>query len=355
MARPVNPNPPVTTCLIRVKQKNGWTYVIEKKSQYDPQTQNSATVSRRLVGKIPPGSTDLNDMVPTGKRGRPRKKPAEETSARTAAVKAQKTARKPRETSSTLPASDQKESTEQPLFTSQTDEPVIHRRVATADATRTSPAFAKEITDKGADYCCCIESNNQDLYNNIVSLFDEISEDDPRMCTSVNSTENPSEKEKYSVMILPALLLDVSVLKNWAGLIIGCIIKVHHVKDDKKSKNHIESIKYYITTLEYTYHYIAEDMAYLIRYNWHGQNNPKNIPSQWENINNTNETLDDDEAYLKGIEKMKQLSSHVLDVFAKMESAKTNREVSKEEIQAKVSDVSTFLKYYMEALKRNLL
>ncbi len=51
---------------------------------------------------------------------------------------------------------------------------------------------------------------------------------------------------------------------------------------------------------------------------------------------------------------MKELSS-VLDVFVKMESAKTNRKVSRRQMQAKITDIGTFMKYYMEALKNNLL
>ena len=75
MARPVNPNPPVTTCRIREKQKNGWIYVYEKSSRYDHKCKYSKNITKRLVGKIPPGSTSFDDMVPTGKRGRPRKNP----------------------------------------------------------------------------------------------------------------------------------------------------------------------------------------------------------------------------------------------------------------------------------------
>ncbi len=73
MARPINPNPPVTTCKIREKQKNGWIYVYEKSSRYDHKCKYSKNVTKRLLGKIPPGSTSLDDMVPTGKRGRPAK------------------------------------------------------------------------------------------------------------------------------------------------------------------------------------------------------------------------------------------------------------------------------------------
>lgn len=75
MARPVNPNPPVTTCRIREKQKNGWIYVYDKTCRYDHKCKYSRNITKRLVGKIPPGSTSFDDMVPTGKRGRPRKNP----------------------------------------------------------------------------------------------------------------------------------------------------------------------------------------------------------------------------------------------------------------------------------------
>jgi len=91
MARPVNPNPPVTTCLIREKQKNGWIYVYEKSSRYDHKCKYSRNVKKRLMGKIPPGSTSLDDMVPTAKRGRPRKNPDEGKNLLTASQEFQNT------------------------------------------------------------------------------------------------------------------------------------------------------------------------------------------------------------------------------------------------------------------------
>lgn len=350
MASPANPDQPVKTTLIRQKIKNGWTYVIEKKSQYDDTLKRTVELSRRTIGKLPPGSTDIYDMVPVGKRGRSAKKQAEKTGSQTSAAKAQKAGCSPRVSDNAKEAAAEA-LTEQKVF----EAPVIHRRVGTADPSQVTPALAKAVTEKGSDYCFCIEYNNRDLYTNIASLFDRYRDDNPLMCLSKNTSDNSSEQEEYTVRILPGSLLDKPVLKQWAGLRPGCIVKEHHIIDDKISKNHIEDIKYYITTLDYDYEYIAEDLSDLIRYKMKGKDMPKVISISGQYINDTNDTIDDEEAFLRGVENMKKLSSHVLDVFARMESAKTNRKVSKEEIQAKVSDINTFLKYYMEALKRNLL
>ena len=85
MGRPRNPNPPIHIGRIRIPQDNGWTYVLEKTSQYDHERQQTKTISTRLIGKIPPGSSDYKDMVPTGRRGRPSKKDAEASTQATAA------------------------------------------------------------------------------------------------------------------------------------------------------------------------------------------------------------------------------------------------------------------------------
>lgn len=77
MGRPRNPNPPIHAGRVRVPQANGWTYVYEKTSQYDHERQQTRTISKQLIGKIPQGSSDYKDMVSTGRRGRPSKKDAE--------------------------------------------------------------------------------------------------------------------------------------------------------------------------------------------------------------------------------------------------------------------------------------
>ncbi len=355
MASPATSNQPVITTLIRQKSKNGWTYVIERKSQYDDTLKRTVELSRHTVGKLPPGSTDIYDMVPIGQRGRPAKKPAEKTGSQTSAAKAQKDGRKTGKPDCTRPVSGNtgKAAAEQASSGLKVSEaPVIHRRVGTADPSQVTPALAKAVTDKGSDYCFCIEYNNRDLYTNIASLFDRFRDDNPLMCISNNTSENSSEQEEYTVRILPSTLLDKPILKQWAGLRPGCIVKEHQIIDDKISKNHIENIKYYITTLDYDYEYISEDLSDLIRYKMKGKEKPKVISISKQDID---DTIDDEEAFLRGVEKMKKLSSHVLDVFVKMESAKTNKKVSRRQMQAKITDIKTFLKYYMEALNNNLL
>ena len=73
MSRPRSENPKEHVSLIRSKQKNGWYYVLEVTSVYDPKIKNSRKIRSRLVGKLPPGETDLNKMIPT-ESGQGRKK-----------------------------------------------------------------------------------------------------------------------------------------------------------------------------------------------------------------------------------------------------------------------------------------
>lgn len=73
MSRPRSENPKEHISLVRSKQKNGWYYVLEVTSVYDPKIKNSRKIRSRLVGKLPPGETDLNKMIPT-EPGQGRKK-----------------------------------------------------------------------------------------------------------------------------------------------------------------------------------------------------------------------------------------------------------------------------------------
>ena len=50
------------------------TYVYDAVSKYDPEKKRTTYVHRRLIGKVDPLT---GNVVPTGKPGRPRKKPAE--------------------------------------------------------------------------------------------------------------------------------------------------------------------------------------------------------------------------------------------------------------------------------------
>lgn len=50
-------------------------YVLEAERIYDPEKKQTRYVHRRLIGKVDPAT---GEVIPTGKRGRPRKDPASE-------------------------------------------------------------------------------------------------------------------------------------------------------------------------------------------------------------------------------------------------------------------------------------
>lgn len=68
MGRPRNPNPPINTGIVKQKRPNGWTYVYERKTQYDHETANNKARGQKLLGKLAPGETDISKMVPTRSR-----------------------------------------------------------------------------------------------------------------------------------------------------------------------------------------------------------------------------------------------------------------------------------------------
>lgn len=63
----------VYTSIVRNTVANGWTYVREVKSVYDPKIQNMRPIATESLGKLPPGETDIKNMIPVGKRGRKKK------------------------------------------------------------------------------------------------------------------------------------------------------------------------------------------------------------------------------------------------------------------------------------------
>lgn len=72
MPRTRSENPKEHVNLVRSKQKNGWYYVLEVTSVYDPKIKNSRKIRSRLVGKLPPGETDLS-KTRTSKEIRPQR------------------------------------------------------------------------------------------------------------------------------------------------------------------------------------------------------------------------------------------------------------------------------------------
>ncbi len=58
----------VHTSIVKRKRKDGSYYVQEVKSQYDPKTKNSRTLSSRTLGILPAGVTDLRKLQPSDNR-----------------------------------------------------------------------------------------------------------------------------------------------------------------------------------------------------------------------------------------------------------------------------------------------
>ena len=67
MSKPITGK--TTTSVWKQKRKNGDIYVWERKTVYIPETRKTKELSRKLLGKIPVGSTN-GEIVPT----RPKRK-----------------------------------------------------------------------------------------------------------------------------------------------------------------------------------------------------------------------------------------------------------------------------------------
>ncbi len=67
MPRPRNPNPPQKTYTVKQKLASGGYHVLERVTVYDADARRTKVLSTRLIGKLPPGETDIKKMVPTDK------------------------------------------------------------------------------------------------------------------------------------------------------------------------------------------------------------------------------------------------------------------------------------------------
>lgn len=70
---PENQKQKIYKSVVKFKDPSGWTYVREVSSVYDPRIQNMRTIKTKSLGKLPPGETDIKNMIPVGKRGRKKK------------------------------------------------------------------------------------------------------------------------------------------------------------------------------------------------------------------------------------------------------------------------------------------
>ncbi len=66
---PAKPSGEVKTKIIRVSQKNGDIYIIERKTQYDPDKKYNRVISSKLVSKIPKGEKDPVPTRPKAAKG----------------------------------------------------------------------------------------------------------------------------------------------------------------------------------------------------------------------------------------------------------------------------------------------
>lgn len=67
MSRPRNPNSTPKTYTVKQKLASGGYHVLERVTVYDADTRRMKVLSTRLIGKLPPGETDIKKMQPTDK------------------------------------------------------------------------------------------------------------------------------------------------------------------------------------------------------------------------------------------------------------------------------------------------
>lgn len=73
-------NPKVKVAVIRSHKKNGDTYIQKTYSVYDPKIKNNRRIRTVTLGKLPPGETDLEKMIPIRQTKRRTAKEAEQIS-----------------------------------------------------------------------------------------------------------------------------------------------------------------------------------------------------------------------------------------------------------------------------------
>ena len=66
---PAKPSGEIKTKIVRVPQKNGDIYLMERQTQYDPAKKYNRVISSKLVSKIPKGEKDPVPTRPKAAKG----------------------------------------------------------------------------------------------------------------------------------------------------------------------------------------------------------------------------------------------------------------------------------------------
>ncbi len=164
-------------------------------------------------------------------------------------------------------------------------EPVdLQGAVVTADAMNAQTDFVSFlVNEKKCDYLLALKGNHKRLNELIKTLFELEPNDLQRRTlkgiaqwhskTAQKQDKGHGRTEIRSVRVLPACLLGEEFLKEWAGLEDGCIVEAVTDSTNVKSNKTSSQTRYFISSLRFEEHFVAQQIMHRIRGHWCIENN----------------------------------------------------------------------------------
>lgn len=145
--------------------------------------------------------------------------------------------------------------------------------IVTFDAMNTQPRLASLLHRRGAQYCMALKDNKSVLLGKVLEVLNHSSLSEHYEYTDVGD----ERIEQRIVTVVPARLLDKSVLSTWDGLQDGCLVQVRCITESKRNykteEKKTEQTRYFLSTVPYEQEGVALKMGQIIRRHWSVENN----------------------------------------------------------------------------------
>lgn len=143
----------------------------------------------------------------------------------------------------------------------------------TFDAMNTQPRLAGLLHQRGAQYCMALKDNKSALLSKVLEVLNHSSLSEHYECTDAGH----GRIEQRIVKVVPARLLDKSVLSTWEGLQDGCLVQVRCITESKRNykteEKKTEQTRYFLSSVAYEQEDVAAKMEQIIRRHWSVENN----------------------------------------------------------------------------------
>lgn len=214
--------------------------------------------------------------------------------------------------------------------------------VLTCDALNTQKKLCRVLIEKGADYCMALKGNHEHLYDEVCSCFRTHRADEAAQ-RSVRIDKGHGRYEERSVAVLASSLIELNrqLIEQWPGLDEGCLVKATTRRVTTSTGECSTQTRYFITSLAYDSHYIAQRVMRCIRSHWAIENS-----LHWclDVTFNQDRTQCSNADYIKGRTVLNKMAFNVLSKLQSAEQERTGKQPpSKPMLKARFSNLENLI------------